>query len=180
MVKVAPIIGQEMTKEMFFERFIELARSDVANIRKHCATVFAVMCEVLGNEVLEEHMIPLFVKLCEDTSWNIRNACAQIIPMISILCSLDLRRKYLVPIMKKFMFDDNRWVITSALNVSHLLISRFDSFFSKFSSSIFRVWANLWQHLLSLQSSASLTIIVLNFLSPTQPIKNFDNNVNQT
>lgn len=117
MVKVAPIIGQEMTKEMFFEKFMELTQSDVSNIRKQCATVFPVMCEVLGSEVLESHMLPLFVKLCEDTSWNIRNACAQIIPMISILCSLNLRRKYLVPIMKKFMFDDSRWVIISALNV---------------------------------------------------------------
>jgi hypothetical protein len=95
---------------------MELTQCDVPNIRKQCATVFPVMCEVLGSELLESSMLPLFVKLCDDSSWNIRNACAQIIPMISILCSLSLRRKYLVPIMKKFMFDESRWVITSALN----------------------------------------------------------------
>ncbi|XP_070493398.1 serine/threonine-protein phosphatase 4 regulatory subunit 1-like isoform X2 [Chironomus tepperi] len=116
MAKVAPIIGMEMTHETFFDKFIEMTQSEVSNVRKQCATVFPVMCEVLGGEVLETSMLPLFVKLCEDSLWNIRNVCAQIIPMISILCSLNLRRKYLVPIMKKFMFDDSRWVIISALN----------------------------------------------------------------
>ena len=116
MAKVAPIIGTEMTHETFFEKFMELTQCEVLNIRKQCATVFPVMCEVLGSEILESNMLPLFVKLCDDASWNIRNACAQIIPMISILCNLSLRRKYLVPIMKKFMFDESRWVITSALH----------------------------------------------------------------
>lgn len=116
MAKVAPIIGAEMTHETFFGKFMELTQCEVLNIRKQCATVFPVMCEVLGSEILESSMLPLFVKLCDDSSWNIRNACAQIIPMISILCSLSLRRKYLVPIMKKFMFDESRWVITSALH----------------------------------------------------------------
>lgn len=118
MAKVAPIIGTEMTNEIFFEKFIELTQSVVSNVRKQCVTVFPVMCEVLGVEVLESHMLPLYVKLCDDTLWNNRNACAQNIQFISILCSLNLRRKYLVPIMKKFMFDDSRWVIISALNVS--------------------------------------------------------------
>lgn len=116
MSKVAPIIGREMSHETFFDKFMELTQCDVPNIRKQCATVFPVMCEVLGCDLLESSMLPLFVKLCDDSSWNIRNACAQIIPMISILCCLSLRRKYLVPIMKKFMFDESRWVITSALN----------------------------------------------------------------
>lgn len=116
MAKVAPIIGTEMAHETFFDKFMELTQCDIPNIRKQCATVFPVMCEVLGSELLELNMLPLFVKLCDDSSWNIRNACAQIIPMISILCNLSLRRKYLVPIMKKFMFDESRWVITSALN----------------------------------------------------------------
>ncbi|KAG5680723.1 hypothetical protein PVAND_010213 [Polypedilum vanderplanki] len=116
MAKVAPIIGMEVTHETFFEKFMELTQSEVSNIRKQCATVFPVMCEVFGPDTLNESMLPQFVKLCEDTTWNIRNVCAQIIPMISILCSLDLRRKYLVPIMKKFMFDESRWVIISALN----------------------------------------------------------------
>lgn len=116
MAKVAPIIGTEMAHETFFEKFMELTQCEVPNIRKQCATVFPVMCEVLGSDLLESSMLPLFVKLCDDSSWNIRNACAQIIPMISILCNLSLRRKYLVPIMKKFMFDESRWVITSALN----------------------------------------------------------------
>ncbi|KAL7037198.1 hypothetical protein ACKWTF_009104 [Chironomus riparius] len=116
MAKVAPIIGMEMTHETFFDKFIEMTQSEVSNVRKQCATVFPVMCEVLGGDVLETSMLPQFVKLCEDSLWNIRNVCAQIIPMISILCSLNLRRKYLVPIMKKFMFDDSRWVIISALN----------------------------------------------------------------
>ena len=123
MAKVAPIIGMEMTHETFFDKFMELTQSEVSNIRKQCATVFPVMCEVLGGDVLESSMLPQFLKLCEDTLWNIRNICAQIIPMISILCSLNLRRKYLVPIMKKFMFDDSRWVIISALNVSFNLLS---------------------------------------------------------
>jgi HEAT repeat len=116
MAKVAPIIGTEMAHETFFDKFMELTQCDIPNIRKQCATVFPVMCEVLGSELLESSMLPLFVKLCDDSSWNIRNACAQILPMISILCCLSLRRKYLVPIMKKFMFDESRWVITSALN----------------------------------------------------------------
>ena len=123
MAKVAPIIGMEMTHETFFDKFIEMTQSEVSNVRKQCATVFPVMCEVLGGDVLETSMLPHFVKLCEDSLWNIRNVCAQIIPMISILCSLNLRRKYLVPIMKKFMFDDSRWVIISALNVSFSSIS---------------------------------------------------------
>jgi hypothetical protein len=118
MAKVAPIIGTEMTNEIFFEKFIELTQIEVTNIRKQCVTNFPVMCEVMGEEVLESHMLPLYVRLCEDTSWNIRNVCAQNIQFISILCSLNLRRKYLVPIMKKFMFDESRWVIISALNVS--------------------------------------------------------------
>lgn len=118
MAKVAPIIGSEMTHEIFFDKFMELTQCEVHNIRKQCATVFPIMCEVLGSDVLEVSMLQLYVKLCDDTVWNVRNACAQIIPMISILCSLNLRRKYLVPIMKKFMFDESRWVITSALNVS--------------------------------------------------------------
>lgn len=117
MAKVAPIIGTEMTNEIFFEKFIELTQSEIPNVRKQCVTVFPVMCEVLGVEVLESHMLHLYVKLCEDTIWNNRNACALNIQYISILCSLNLRRKYLVPIMKKFMFDDLRWVIISALNV---------------------------------------------------------------
>lgn len=116
MAKVAPIIGTEMTHDTFFDKFMELTQCEVLSIRKQCATVFPVMCEVLGSEILESSMLPLFVKLCDDASWNIRNACAQIIPMISILCNLSLRRKYLVPIMKKFMFDESRWVITSALH----------------------------------------------------------------
>ncbi|CAO1404454.1 unnamed protein product [Diamesa hyperborea] len=116
MAKVAPIIGSEMTHEIFFDKFMELTQCEVHNIRKQCATVFPIMCEVLGSDVLEASMLQLYVKLCDDTVWNVRNACAQIIPMISILCSLNLRRKYLVPIMKKFMFDESRWVITSALN----------------------------------------------------------------
>lgn len=116
MAKVAPIIGTEMAHDTFYGKFLELTQCNIPNIRKQCATVFPVMCEVLGNDFLESSMLPLFVKLCEDSSWNIRNACAQIIPMISILCNQNLRRKYLVPIMKKFMFDESRWVITSALN----------------------------------------------------------------
>lgn len=116
MAKVAPIIGTEMAHDTFFDKFMELTQCEIPNIRKQCATVFPVLCEVLGIDLLESSMLPLFVKLCDDSSWNIRNACAQIIPMISILCSLSLRRKYLVPIMKKFMFDESRWVITSALN----------------------------------------------------------------
>lgn len=133
MAKVAPIIGMEMTHETFFDKFMELTQSEVSNIRKQCATVFPVMCEVFGSEVLEVNMLPQFVKLCEDTSWHIRNVCAQIIPMISILCSLILRRKYLVPIMKKFMFDESRWVILSALNVSFLSLEIYKEFFSFFS-----------------------------------------------
>lgn len=116
MAKVAPIIGTEMTYDIFFDQFIELTRCEISNVRKQCATVFPVMCEVFGNKTLEDNMLPLFVKICEDPAWNIRNACAQNIPMISIMCSLNLRRKFLVPIMKKFMFDESRWVITSALN----------------------------------------------------------------
>lgn len=116
MAKVAPIIGTEMAHETFFDKFMELTQCDIPNVRKQCATVFPVLCEVFGVELLESSMLPLFVKLCDDSLWNIRNACAQIIPMISILCSLSLRRKYLVPIMKKFMFDESRWLITSALN----------------------------------------------------------------
>lgn len=113
---MAPIIGSEMTYDTFFEKFIEMTKCEIPNIRKQCATVFPVMCEVLGTEQLDTNMLPLFVSLCEDPLWNIRNACAQILPMISILCDLSLRRKFLVPIMKKFMFDESRWVITSALN----------------------------------------------------------------
>lgn len=116
MAKVVPIIGTEMTHDTFFEKFMEMTKCEVPTIRKQCASVFPVMCEVLGGDQLEAHMLPLFVTLCEDASWSIRNACAQIIQMISILCNLSLRRKFLVPIMKKFMFDESRWVITSALN----------------------------------------------------------------
>jgi hypothetical protein len=116
MAKVAPIIGTEMAHETFFAKFMDMTQCEIPHVRKQCATVFPVMCEVLGSEILETSMLPLFVKLCDDASWAIRNSCAQIIPMISILCSLSLRRKYLVPIMKKFMFEESRWVITSALN----------------------------------------------------------------
>jgi hypothetical protein len=116
MAKVAPLIGTDATHEKFFNKFLMLCQCEIPNIRKQCASVFPVMCEVLGSELLESSMLPLFVKLCDDPSWDIRNACAQIIPMMSILCSLSLRREYLVPIMKKFMFDESRWVITSTLN----------------------------------------------------------------
>lgn len=122
MAKVAPIIGMEMTKEIFFEKFIELTQNEVPNIRKQCVTVFPVMCEVLGPQVLESHMLSLYVNLCDDSSWNIRNACAQNIQYISILCNINARRKYLVPIMKKFMFDESRWVIISALNVRFFIL----------------------------------------------------------
>lgn len=116
MAKVAPLIGTDATHEKFFNKFLMLTQCETPSIRKQCASVFPVMCEVLGSELLESSMMPLFVKLCDDPSWDIRNACAQIIPMMSILCSLSLRREYLVPIMKKFMFDESRWVITSTLN----------------------------------------------------------------
>ncbi|CRK99079.1 CLUMA_CG012113, isoform A [Clunio marinus] len=116
MAKVAPIIGTEMAHETFFEKFMELSQVEMISVRKHCATIFPVMCEVLGCDLLESSMLPVYVKLCNDTSWNIRNSCAQNIQMVSILCSLQLRRKFLVPIMKKFMFDESRWVVTSALN----------------------------------------------------------------
>lgn len=122
MAKIAPIIGPEKTHELFFDKFVELALCDVHNVRKKCVSVLPVMCEVLGSELMECKMLPIFVKLCEHPVWSTRSACAEILPMISILCSLELRRKYLVPVMKKFIFDNSRWVIMAALNVSILRI----------------------------------------------------------
>uniref|UniRef100_A0A336M0L6 CSON009591 protein n=1 Tax=Culicoides sonorensis TaxID=179676 RepID=A0A336M0L6_CULSO len=113
--KIAPIIGQQKTYDLFYSKFIEICKSSVYFIRKHCAKVFPILCEVLGTATSEEKMLPIFIRLCEDEIWGIRKACAQVLPQMALLVSLECRRKYLVPAMKKFIFDDSEWVIITAL-----------------------------------------------------------------
>ena len=63
MGKIAPIIGSEHTREIFFDRFVQLTSAFPHNIRKHCATVFPVMCEVLGTDLLETDMVSNYTNL---------------------------------------------------------------------------------------------------------------------
>ncbi|XP_063702550.1 serine/threonine-protein phosphatase 4 regulatory subunit 1-like [Culicoides brevitarsis] len=123
--KIAPIIGQQKTHDLFYAKFIEICKSHVYFIRKHCAKVFPILCEVLGTATTEEKMLPIFIRLCEDEIWGIRKACAQVLPQMALLVTLESRRKYLVPVMKKFIFDDSEWVIVTALRSLGQFIAAF-------------------------------------------------------
>lgn len=57
MAKIAPLIGKQYTYQMLYEKFIQLSLGETHFVRKQCATIFPVMCEVLGHDICEEKMV---------------------------------------------------------------------------------------------------------------------------
>jgi hypothetical protein len=57
MAKIAPKIGSEKTNALFYDKFIHLTTSKIHFVRKQCAGVFPVLCQVLGKEIVEKNMV---------------------------------------------------------------------------------------------------------------------------
>lgn len=57
MSKMAPLLGQEVTEEVFLPRFTDLCSHEMVAIRKTCASNFGDFCAVVSRHVTETELV---------------------------------------------------------------------------------------------------------------------------
>lgn len=59
MSKMAPLLGSEITEQMFVPRFTALCSHNLVPIRKTCASNFGDFCAVVSRHVTETQLVSL-------------------------------------------------------------------------------------------------------------------------
>jgi len=125
MSKMAPLLGQELTEEMFLPRFTDLCIHETVAIRKTCASNFGDFCAVVSRHVTETELLPRFCELARDSDWGVRKACAEVIMSVSCACCLQTRKAVLAPVFASLLTDVFRWVRISAFQTLGPFITTF-------------------------------------------------------
>ncbi|ELT87826.1 hypothetical protein CAPTEDRAFT_156976 [Capitella teleta] len=125
MSKLAPLVGQDITRRIFLPRFAELCTDALFHVRKVCAANFGDMCTVVGQLSTQEVLLPKFYYLCEDGVWGVRKACAECFMQVSCACSQEVRRTELAQLFISLVCDQSRWVRMSAFQALGGFISTF-------------------------------------------------------
>ena len=58
--KMAPLIGKEMSEEIFLDRFAALCLDPLFHVRKVCAANFGDFSTVVGSDATENVLVSLF------------------------------------------------------------------------------------------------------------------------
>jgi len=123
--KMAPLIGKEMSEQIFLERFAALCLDPLFHVRGVCAANFGDFSTVVGAESTENVLLPKFFYLCEDGVWGVRKACADAFMPVSCVCSPAVRHAELSPLFINLLRDESRWVKVAAYQALGHFISTF-------------------------------------------------------
>lgn len=125
MTKITPLIGGDVTEELFLKRFGDLCADPLFHVRKVCASNFGDMSSVLKQETTENNLLPLFGRLCEDGVWGVRKACAETFMAVSGTCSREVKYDKLSPLFVGLLCDKSRWVQMAAYQALGQFIATF-------------------------------------------------------
>lgn len=57
MCRMAPLLGGDLSRRVFLERFAALSADSLFHVRKICAANFGEFCAVVGQEVTENVLV---------------------------------------------------------------------------------------------------------------------------
>ena len=121
MCRMAPLLGGDLSRRVFLDRFAALSTDGLFHVRKICAANFGEFCSVVGQEITESVLVnktcqllfvfefpnvfslsffsflfalqlDKFYALCQDELWGVRKACAEVFMSLSRVVSSTKRR----------------------------------------------------------------------------------------
>ncbi|XP_059352388.1 serine/threonine-protein phosphatase 4 regulatory subunit 1-like isoform X1 [Daphnia carinata] len=125
MCRMAPLLGGDLSRRVFLERFAALSADGLFHVRKICAANFGEFCAVVGQEVTESTLLDKFYALCQDELWGVRKACAEVFMSLSRVVSATKRRNDLGSLFVNLLQDESRWVRMAAFQALGPFISTF-------------------------------------------------------
>lgn len=125
MCRMAPLLGGDLSRRVFLERFAALSADGLFHVRKICAANFGEFCAVVGQEVTESILLDKFYALCQDELWGVRKACAEVFMSLSRVVSASKRRNDLGSLFVNLLQDESRWVRMAAFQALGPFISTF-------------------------------------------------------
>lgn len=125
MCRMAPLLGGDLSRRVFLERFAALSADGLFHVRKICAANFGEFCAVIGQEVTESILLDKFYALCQDELWGVRKACAEVFMNLSRVVSATKRRNDLGSLFVNLLQDESRWVRMAAFQALGPFISTF-------------------------------------------------------
>ena len=144
MCRMAPLLGGDLSRRVFLERFAALSADGLFHVRKICAANFGEFCAVVGQEVTESILVCFclfcwvtrankpfppqldkFYALCQDELWGVRKACAEVFMSLSRVVSATKRRNDLGSLFVNLLQDESRWVRMAAFQALGPFISTF-------------------------------------------------------
>lgn len=57
MCRMAPLLGPDLSRRVFLDRFAALSADGLFHVRKICAANFGEFCSVVGQEVTEASLV---------------------------------------------------------------------------------------------------------------------------
>lgn len=61
MCRMAPLLGGDLSRRVFLERFAALSADGLFHVRKICAANFGEFCAVVGQEVTESILVSFLI-----------------------------------------------------------------------------------------------------------------------
>ncbi|XP_060521123.1 serine/threonine-protein phosphatase 4 regulatory subunit 1-like isoform X3 [Cylas formicarius] len=125
MIRLATLLGRDITERIFLPRFVELCCGSMFYIRKILASRIGTLCTVVGREAFEKMVLPCYLGMCVDEIRDVRKSCAEVMMFVSLMCDAALRRELLAPAFVKLLQDECRWVRMSAFQMLGPFIASF-------------------------------------------------------
>ncbi|EGC28661.1 hypothetical protein DICPUDRAFT_6811, partial [Dictyostelium purpureum] len=124
---LAPIIGEELTKNIFLPFIVKLANDLSFRVRKAIALNLGNICETIGEKDTTELLLPIYIQLTKDEMWAVRKGCAEVLISVSKNISPIERYSKLIPIFEEFVSEDpSRWVNNTAFQNLGPFIATFE------------------------------------------------------
>jgi len=122
---MAPLLGGDLSRRVFLDRFASLCSDGLFHVRKICAANFGEFSAVVGQEITESVLLEKFYALCQDELWGVRKACAEVFMSLSRVVSVTKRRHDLGILFVNLLQDETRWVRMAAFQALGPFISTF-------------------------------------------------------
>eukprot|EP01133_Synstelium_polycarpum_P008048 gene8048-9456_t len=124
---LSPVLGKELTKQIFLPFVSKLSCDPAFRVRKAIAGNLGNICQTIGVEATTEHILPIFIELSKDEIWSVRKGCAEVLVSVSQNVSPIERYSKLIQVFEQFVVDDSsRWVNSTAFQNLGPFIATFD------------------------------------------------------
>ena len=92
MCRMAPLLGGDLSRRVFLDRFASLCGDGLFHVRKICAANFGEFCSVVGQEITEQVLVSCARSRIDTLAWWVCVPCSRVLIVLWIFTFMLSRR----------------------------------------------------------------------------------------